>query len=77
MEPVEELLALLELERLEEGIADLELQFAGVEAMLADPASYAGAEGGIAGISANYSRLEAELAASYARWEELETKKAG
>ena len=67
----------IELERLEEGIADLELQFAGVEAMLADPASYAGAEGGIAGISANYSRLEAELAASYARWEELETKKAG
>ena len=67
----------LELERLEEGIATLEQQFAAVEAMLADPGSYAGAEGGIAGISANYSRLEAELAASFARWEELETKKAG
>jgi len=67
----------LELERLEEGIATLEQQFAAVEAMLADPGSYAGAEGGIAGISANYSRLEAELAASFARWEELEIKKAG
>jgi ATP-binding cassette subfamily F protein uup len=65
----------LELERLEEGIASLEQQFAAVEAMLADPASYAGAEGGIAGISANYSRLEAELATSFTRWEELETKK--
>ena len=67
----------LELEKLEEGIATLEQQFAGVEAKLADPAAYAGAEGGIAGISADYSRLEAELAASFARWEELETKKAG
>ena len=67
----------LELERLEEAIATQEQEFAAVEAMLADPASYAGAEGGIAGISANYSRLEAELAASYARWEELEIKKAG
>jgi ABC transport system ATP-binding/permease protein len=66
-----------ELERLEEGIATLEQEFAAVEAMLADPGSYASAEGGIAGISANYSRLEAELAASFARWEELETKKAG
>ena len=66
-----------ELEKLEEGIATLEQQFAAVEAMLANPAAYAGAEGGIAGISANYSRLEAELAASFARWEELETKKAG
>jgi ABC transport system ATP-binding/permease protein len=67
----------LELERLEEGIATLEQEFAAVEAMLADPSAYAGAEGGIAGISANYSRLEAELATSYARWEELEMKKAG
>jgi ABC transport system ATP-binding/permease protein len=67
----------LELERLEVEIAKLEQQFAEVEAMLADPGSYAAAEGGIAGISANYSRLEAELAASFARWEELEIKKAG
>jgi len=67
----------LELERLEEGIATLEQQFAEVEAMLADPGSYASVEGGIAGISANYSRLEGELAVSFARWEELETKKAG
>jgi len=67
----------LELERLEEGIAGLEKDLAAVEAMLADPSSYATAEGGVAGISANYSRLEAELAAAYGRWEELETKKAG
>jgi ABC transport system ATP-binding/permease protein len=67
----------LELEKLEEGIAALEQEFAAVEAMLADPGSYAGAEGGIAGISANYSRIEVELATSFARWEELETKKAG
>ena len=67
----------LELERLEEGIASLEKDLAAVEAMLADPSSYATAEGGVAGISANYSRLEAELAAAYGRWEELETKKAG
>jgi len=67
----------IELEKLEVSIAVLEQEFAAVEAMLADPSSYAGAEGGIAGISANYSRLEAELAMSYARWEELEIKKAG
>ena len=67
----------LELERLEEGIASLEQQFAAVEAMLADPAAYASVEGGIAGISANYSRLEAELGSNFARWEELEIKKAG
>jgi len=65
----------LELERLEEGIAVLEQDLAAVEAMLADPSSYATAEGGVAGISADYSRLEAELAAAYERWEELETKK--
>ena len=67
----------IELERLEEGIAVLEQEFASVEAMLADPSSYASVEGGVAGISANYSRVEAALAASFARWEELETKKAG
>jgi len=67
----------IELERLEEGIATQESALAAVEAMLADPSSYAAADGGVAGISANYSRLEAELAAAYARWEELETKKAG
>ena len=67
----------IELEKLEEEIAELEQRFARVEAMLADPAAYAGVAGGIAGVSADYSRLEAELAASYARWEELEMKKAG
>jgi ATP-binding cassette subfamily F protein uup len=65
----------IELERLEEGIGALEQSFASVEAMLADPASYASLEGGIARISAEYSRIEGELAASFARWEELETKK--
>lgn len=48
-----------------------------MQAMLADPSCYATVEGGIAGITANYGRLEAELAEGYARWEELETKKAG
>ena len=67
----------LELEKLEEGIGVLEQEFADVQAMLADPSCYETAEGGIAGITANYGRLEAELAAAYARWEELETKKAG
>ena len=67
----------IELERLEEGIAVLEAQFAEVEAKLADPGSYGAVTGGIAAISADYSRIEAELAASFARWEELETKKAG
>jgi ATP-binding cassette subfamily F protein uup len=67
----------LELERIEEEIAALEESFAEVQAMLADPSSYASADGGVAGISARYSELEAKLAASFARWEELETKKAG
>jgi ABC transport system ATP-binding/permease protein len=67
----------IELEKLEEGIAVLEQEFAAVEAQLADPSCYGSAEGGIAGITANYSRLEAELASGYARWEELEMKKAG
>jgi ABC transport system ATP-binding/permease protein len=67
----------IELEKLEEGIAALEQEFAEVQAMLADPSCYDSAEGGIAGITANYGRLEAELAANYERWEELEMKKAG
>jgi ABC transport system ATP-binding/permease protein len=67
----------IELEKLEEGIAVLEQEFAAVQGLLADPSSYDTAEGGIAGITANYGRLEAELAARYERWEELEIKKAG
>jgi len=67
----------IELEKLEESIAALEEEFAGVQAMLADPSCYGTVEGGIAGITANYGRLEAELATGYARWEELEMKKAG
>ncbi|UFS69086.1 ABC-F family ATP-binding cassette domain-containing protein [Geomonas sp. RF6] len=66
-----------ELERVEERIGVLEQELGEVEAMLADPASYATVEGGIGAISARYSAVEAELAASYARWEELELKKAG
>jgi len=67
----------IELEKLEESIGVLEQEFAEVEKQLADPACYAAVEGGITGISAAYSRLEGELAASYARWEELELKKGG
>jgi len=67
----------IELEKLEANIGVLEQEFAGVEKQLADPSCYAAVDGGIAGISAAYSRLEGELAASYARWEELELKKGG
>ncbi|HBA88730.1 MAG TPA: energy-dependent translational throttle protein EttA [Geobacter sp.] len=67
----------IELEKLEAAIALLEQQFAEVEAMLGDPSCYDSVEGGIAGITANYGRLEDELAKAFERWEELETKKAG
>jgi ABC transport system ATP-binding/permease protein len=67
----------IELEKLEESIAVLEQEFAEVQAMLADPSCYGTVEGGIAGITANYGRLESELATRYERWEELEMKKAG
>ncbi|GFO68298.1 energy-dependent translational throttle protein EttA [Geomonas limicola] len=65
----------IELEKLEVSIGVLEQEFAEVEQQLADPSCYAAVDGGIAAISANYSRLEGELATSYARWEELELKK--
>ncbi|GFO61246.1 ABC transporter ATP-binding protein [Geomonas silvestris] len=67
----------IELEKLEANIGVLEQEFAEVEKQLADPSCYAAVDGGIAAISANYSRLEGELATSYARWEELELKKGG
>jgi ATP-binding cassette subfamily F protein uup len=67
----------LELEKLEEAIGVLEQEFSDVQGMLADPSCYDTVAGGIVGITANYGRLEAELAAGYARWEELEVKKAG
>ncbi|MCM0082470.1 energy-dependent translational throttle protein EttA [Geomonas sp. Red32] len=67
----------IELEQVEAKIAEMEDDFAKVQAMLADPATYATVAGGIAAITADYGRLETELAAAYARWEELETKKGG
>lgn len=65
----------MELERVEEDIAAMEERKVEVEASLADPASYDNAQGGIAALSDEFARLESELAALYARWEELETKK--
>lgn len=65
----------LELEQLEKVIEELEQQKASLEAMLADPLEYEKADGGIAGLSAEYTRVEQELAARYGRWEELEIKK--
>ncbi|WP_129126678.1 ABC-F family ATP-binding cassette domain-containing protein [Geomonas oryzae] len=65
----------IELEKLEGSIAELEKEFAEVEALLGDPSRYGSVEGGIAAITADYGRLEAELARAFERWEELETKK--
>ncbi|TGU71115.1 ATP-binding cassette domain-containing protein [Geomonas terrae] len=65
----------IELEKLEGSIAALEKEFAEVEALLGDPSRYGSVEGGIATITADYGRLEAELAKAFERWEELETKK--
>lgn len=65
----------LELEQLEKVIEELEQQKTSIEAMLADPREYEKADGGIAGLSAEYTRVEQELAARYIRWEELELKK--
>ena len=65
----------LELEQVEKSIEGLEQRKASVEAMLADPLEYEKAAGGIAELSSDYTTIERELAASYARWEELEMKK--
>ena len=65
----------LELDRVEGEIEQLEVRKGEVEAALADPAAYGDAVGGIAALSAEFGRLEEELAALLARWEELETKR--
>ncbi|QWV98344.1 ATP-binding cassette domain-containing protein [Geomonas nitrogeniifigens] len=67
----------IELEKLEGSIEVLEQDFAGVQELLGDPSRYDTVEGGVAAITADYGRLEAELASAYGRWEELETKKGG
>ncbi|RNC67765.1 MAG: ABC transporter ATP-binding protein [Desulfuromonadales bacterium] len=64
-----------ELERVEAEIERLELCKGEVETALADPAAYAGVAGGVAGISAEFARLEAELEVLLGRWEELEVKR--
>ncbi|WP_243372362.1 energy-dependent translational throttle protein EttA [Geotalea sp. SG265] len=66
----------LELEKLEPLIEELEQHKAALEAKLANPLEYAKSAEGISGLSADYSKLEQELAGKYARWEELEMKKA-
>lgn len=67
----------LELEKVEMEIERLELRKGEVESALADPKSYAGADGGIAALSDEFARLEEQLLEFMTRWEELETKKAG
>ncbi|QWV94342.1 ATP-binding cassette domain-containing protein [Geomonas oryzisoli] len=67
----------IELEKLEGSIEVLEQEFARVQELLGDPSRYDTVEGGIAAITADYGRLEGELATAYGRWEELETKKGG
>ncbi|MBT0654607.1 ABC-F family ATP-binding cassette domain-containing protein [Geomobilimonas luticola] len=65
----------LELERLEPLIDELEQQKSVLESKLADPIAYAETPGGIAALSAEYTKLELELGEKYVRWEELEMKK--
>ncbi len=65
----------LELEKLEIEIEEIEQEKAAIETKLADPQQYEKAEGGIAGLSEAYTKVEVLLAGRYARWEELEMKK--
>ena len=65
----------LELEKLEQTIAELEEVKAAVEVKLSDPTAYSGEDGGIGAIAVEHARLEGELASHYSRWEELEIKR--
>jgi ABC transport system ATP-binding/permease protein len=67
----------LELAELENEIEAIEKRKGEVEAVLADPAAYGSAAGGIAAVSGEFTRLEEVLARIYGRWEELELKREG
>ncbi|HSR26237.1 MAG TPA: ATP-binding cassette domain-containing protein, partial [Candidatus Eisenbacteria bacterium] len=66
-----------ELAALPERIAALEAEQAALLATLADPEFYKSAGPEVARLNARLPELEAELAAAYARWEELETLAGG
>jgi ATP-binding cassette subfamily F protein uup len=64
-----------ELERLEYDIERLEGEKAELEARLADPLAGGGGPSDIASLAVAHGRVDGELTAAYARWEELETKR--
>ncbi len=66
-----------ELEALPARIEALEDEQAGLEETLADPAIYKDRADEVAGLSARLKALPEELAAIYARWEELEARDDG
>ena len=63
-----------ELAALPDRIAALEAEHAAQVARLADPALYKGEPAAIKELQACHAALEAEIAAAYARWEELEAR---
>lgn len=67
----------LELEAVEQKIADLEEREAELEVVLADPARLGGDPQRLAELTADYAETETELAFLMERWEALELKKEG
>jgi ATP-binding cassette subfamily F protein uup len=66
-----------ELAALPDRISALEAEHAALQARLADPALYRGEAAAIKDLQARLGTLDGELAAAYARWEELEARAAG
>jgi ABC transport system ATP-binding/permease protein len=62
-----------ELAQVEARIAGLEGELAGIDQRLAEGSIYSGPRALVDEVTASRERLQAELAALYARWEELET----
>ncbi|MDH3454388.1 MAG: ABC transporter ATP-binding protein, partial [Desulfuromonadales bacterium] len=62
-----------ELEALPLRIDELETEVAELHAKMADPAFYRSAGTQVATTTARLETVEAELAATYARWEELDS----
>jgi ATP-binding cassette subfamily F protein uup len=62
-----------ELAALEARIGTLEGELAALDARLADPALWTGARSDALAVQAERARVAGELAASFARWEELES----
>ena len=66
-----------ELAALPDRISALEQEHAALQTRLADPALYRGEAAAIKDLQARLGTLDGELAAAYARWEELEARAAG